>query len=74
MPQALLSDSGPLVRATAVQTIAAVVRRVQAFPPSEAALFEEYIMPASALQYNVHDGRNRCHVQFGIADVNLVFY
>eukprot|EP00667_Euglena_gracilis_P000378 EG_transcript_378 len=43
---AMLSDAGPLVRAKAVQTIAFVVSRVQSFPPSEAALFEEYIMPA----------------------------
>eukprot|EP00668_Euglena_longa_P001348 GGOE01001600.1.p1 GENE.GGOE01001600.1~~GGOE01001600.1.p1 ORF type:complete len:1493 (+),score=277.55 GGOE01001600.1:57-4535(+) len=43
---AMLSDIAPVVRAKAVQTIAFVVSRVQSFPPSEAALFEEYIMPA----------------------------
>ena len=45
-PQSLLTDPGPLVRAKAVQTTALVVSKVRSFPPSEAALFEEYIMPS----------------------------
>eukprot|EP01012_Entosiphon_sulcatum_P020565 TRINITY_DN25498_c0_g1_i1.p1 TRINITY_DN25498_c0_g1~~TRINITY_DN25498_c0_g1_i1.p1 ORF type:complete len:1464 (+),score=202.85 TRINITY_DN25498_c0_g1_i1:33-4394(+) len=41
---ALLADPSPLVRAKAIQTIAVVVGRVRSFQPSDALLFEEYLL------------------------------
>eukprot|EP01064_Diplonema_japonicum_P023495 TRINITY_DN33935_c0_g1_i1.p1 TRINITY_DN33935_c0_g1~~TRINITY_DN33935_c0_g1_i1.p1 ORF type:complete len:1294 (+),score=285.07 TRINITY_DN33935_c0_g1_i1:60-3941(+) len=39
-------DRSPLVRATAVKTVAKTVQNIESFPPGEASLFDDYIVPA----------------------------
>ncbi|XP_024383874.1 serine/threonine-protein kinase VPS15 isoform X3 [Physcomitrium patens] len=42
---ALLSDNAAIVRCTALQTLCDVLSLVQVFPPSDAKMFPEYILP-----------------------------
>ncbi|CAK9875311.1 unnamed protein product [Sphagnum jensenii] len=46
---ALLSDSAAIVRCAALQTLCNVLSMVQIFPPSDAKIFPEYILPLLSL-------------------------